>query len=76
MTLTPNFFDETLFTGFAPRDGFFAEKALKGHYNGAAKLHMTCPSPGDTEADTLRKALFFEKWKDWRACLDASVTNG
>ncbi len=74
MSLEPNYFDETRFTGFSPIDGFVAEKALKSHYNGAAKLHMTCSSPGDTPEDTARKALFFEKWKDWRACLDAAKT--
>ena len=46
-----NYFDESKFTGFDSRDGFFAEKALKGHYNGAAKLHMTWVGPTDSAQD-------------------------
>ena len=69
-----NYFDESKFSGFDPRDGFFAEKALKGHYNGAAKLHMTWVRAGDPDQDKQRRSVFSENWKNWRACLDASVS--
>ncbi len=74
MNAALNYFDESLFRGWDARDGFFAQKALLSHYNGAAKLHMTWITPEDTEEDRQRKAAFFENWKNWRACLDLAKT--
>ena len=74
MNLAPYYFDESKFTGYDARDGFFAQRALLEHYNGAAKLHMTWTAAGDSGADKQRKLKFSENWKNWRACLDAAET--
>ena len=74
MPATPNYFDESKFSGFDPREGFFAEKALKGHYNGAAKIHMIWAEATDSPEDGQIKTKFAENWKNWRACLDAAKT--
>lgn len=72
--LTLNYFDSSTFLGQHPTEGFFAQKALLGHYNGAAKIHMIAPTPHDLEEDQKRKESFSLHWKNWRACLDLAKT--
>jgi tRNA pseudouridine13 synthase len=65
----PNYFDDQRFGSFDSRQGFFAEKVLKGHFNGALKLCLTSIFPEDSAAEKKRKRFFFDHWKDWAGCL-------
>lgn len=69
-----NYFDDQRFGGYDPEQGFLAEKVLKDHLNGAVKWLVTAQDPEDTDEDRARKALFFERWKDWEACRQAART--
>jgi tRNA pseudouridine13 synthase len=70
----PNYFDDQRFGSFDTRQGFIAEKILKGHYNGALKVYLTHIRAADKGADKERRRFFFEHWGDWRACLERAKT--
>ncbi|MBI4707381.1 MAG: tRNA pseudouridine(13) synthase TruD [Candidatus Omnitrophica bacterium] len=59
----PNYFDDQRFGSFDKNQGFFAEKILKGHFNGALKIHLT-----------RNNNFFLEHWKDWKICLKHAET--
>jgi tRNA pseudouridine13 synthase len=61
----PNFFDDQRFRSYDPERGFFAEKILKRHWNGALQIYLTSSGPEDTRAERERKAALFKNWKDW-----------
>jgi len=61
----PNFFDDQRFRSLDPERGFFAEKVLKRHWNGALQVFLTSAGPNDTRAERDRKAALFKNWKDW-----------
>jgi tRNA pseudouridine13 synthase len=61
----PNFFDDQRFGGYDPERGFFAEKILKRHWNGALQVFLTSSTPGDGRRELERKATLFKNWKDW-----------
>ena len=65
----PNYFDQQRFGSFDPRQGFLAEKVLKGEFNGALKIYLTSIYPTDKKAEKERKGFFFSRWRDWPACL-------
>ncbi|HEX8948118.1 MAG TPA: tRNA pseudouridine(13) synthase TruD, partial [Dissulfurispiraceae bacterium] len=70
----PNYFDDQRFGSFDTRQGFIAEKILKGHYNGALKISLTHIRPADRGEDKERRRFFFEQWGDWKACLERAKT--
>lgn len=66
----PNFFDDQRFRSYDPERGFFAEKILKRHWNGALQVFLTSAGPEDTRAEHERKAALFKNWKDWPLLLN------
>ncbi|MBI4982523.1 MAG: tRNA pseudouridine(13) synthase TruD [Candidatus Omnitrophica bacterium] len=59
----PNYFDDQRFGSFDTNQGFFADKVLKGHFNGALKIHLTA-----------NNQFFLKHWKDWKTCLEHAKT--
>jgi len=70
----PNFFDDQRFRSLDPERGFFAEKVLKRHWNGALQVFLTSAGPADSKAERERKAALFKNWKDWPLLL--TLANG
>ena len=70
----PNYYDDQRFGSFDTRQGFIAEKIVKGHYNGALKIYLTHIRAADKGADKDRRRFFFEHWGDWRTCLESAKT--
>ena len=70
----PNYFDDQRFGSFDTRQGFIAEKVLKGHYNGALKIYLTHIRAADKGGEKERRRFFFEHWGDWQACLERAET--
>jgi tRNA pseudouridine13 synthase len=66
----PNFFDDQRFRSYDPERGFFAEKILRRHWNGALQVYLTSSGPGDSRAERERKAALFRNWKDWPLLLN------
>ena len=66
----PNFFDDQRFRSYDPERGFFAEKVLRRHYNGALQVYLTSATPEMSSAERERRRTLFEKWRDWAACLE------
>jgi tRNA pseudouridine13 synthase len=60
----PNFFDDQRFRSYDPERGFFAEKVLKRHWNGAVQVFLTSAGPDDSKSERERKAALFKDWKD------------
>jgi tRNA pseudouridine13 synthase len=65
----PNFFDDQRFRSYDPQRGFFAEKVLKRHWNGALQVQLTSSGSDAPTKDRERKDAFFKNWKDWPVCL-------
>ena len=65
----PNFFDDQRFRSYDAERGFFAEKILARHWNGALQVYLTSVQEGASGEERRRKAGLFESWKDWEACL-------
>lgn len=64
----PNYFDEQRFGSVRHHHGFFTQKLLQKHFNGALKLYMATPSgPDDTSTRSTKKFLA-EHWGDWEKC--------
>jgi tRNA pseudouridine13 synthase len=61
----PNFFDDQRFRSLDAERGFFAEKVLKRHWNGALQVFLTSARPADSGAERDRKAALHKNWKDW-----------
>lgn len=64
----PNFFDDQRFRSYDPERGFFAEKILRRHWNGALQVYLTSAAESASRAERERKSKLFESWKDWPAC--------
>ena len=64
----PNWFDDQRFRSFDPERGFFAEKILRRHWNGALQVFLTSVTPGQSGRERERKAELFRLWRDWKAC--------
>jgi tRNA pseudouridine13 synthase len=71
----PNYFDDQRFRSYDADQGFFAEKILKKHYNGALKVFMVSRNAADKPQDAERKRFFLSSWKNWKACRRAAVTD-
>lgn len=65
----PNFFDDQRFRSYDPERGFFAEKILKRHWNGALQVFLTSAARDASKKERERKAGILESWKDWPRCL-------
>lgn len=61
----PNFFDDQRFRSYDPERGFFAEKILKRHWNGALQVFLTSAGPEDSRSERERKSALLKNWKDW-----------
>jgi tRNA pseudouridine13 synthase len=70
----PNYFDDQRFRSYDPERGFFAEKVLRRHWNGALQVYLTSAPPGSSGREGERKTAVFERWKDWGACLALAKT--
>lgn len=71
----PNYFDDQRFGSFDDRQGFIAEKIVRGHYNGALKIYFTRFHPADSKEEKEHKKLLDETWGDWSLCLKAAKTS-
>jgi tRNA pseudouridine13 synthase len=65
----PNFFDDQRFRSFRPERGFFAEKILKKHWNGALQVFLTSIYPNMRRKGRQSKDALLENWRDWVTCL-------
>ncbi|MGQ9671808.1 MAG: tRNA pseudouridine(13) synthase TruD [Candidatus Aminicenantales bacterium] len=70
----PNFFDDQRFRSYDPKRGFFAEKILHRHWNGALQSYITSAEGEDSQKERSRKEAIFQDWKNWSACLDHAAT--
>lgn len=64
----PNWFDDQRFRSYDPERGFFAEKILRRHWNGALQVFFTSITPGLSGRERSRRAELFRLWRDWKAC--------
>jgi len=69
-----NYFDDQRFGCLDPVQGFWAEKLLKKQFNGALKIYLTGASSSDDKKTKERKRFFFDRWRDWPACLEEACT--
>ena len=69
----PNFFDDQRFRSYDQEHGFFAEKVLKRHWNGALQVFLTSAGPDDSQFERERKAALFKNWKDWPLLLTLAM---
>jgi tRNA pseudouridine13 synthase len=69
-----NYFDDQRFASYNPRQGFLAEKILKGHFNGALKIYLTFIHPQDKKEKKQRRRLFLENWGRWENCRKIAET--
>jgi len=65
-----NYFDDQRFGSYDAQAGFFGEKALKKHFNGALKAYMSSVYIEETHSEKARKQKIFDSWGDWHRCLD------
>lgn len=63
-----NYFDEQRLGSYDPLQGYFAEKILKGHLNGALKIYLTSIYRSDDKQEKERKQFFLSNWGDWQRC--------
>ncbi len=71
-----NYYDEQRFGSARHRQGFIARKLIDGHYNGALKLFLATPGPGDNSQIKKRKRELLVNWGDWQKCLDLVPLEG
>ena len=64
----PNWFDDQRFRSYDPERGFFAEKILRRHWNGALQVYLTSVTPGLAGRERTRRLELFRVWRDWKAC--------
>ncbi len=67
----PNFFDDQRFRGIRPQLGFFADRVLRGHYNGALQIFLQSQNiTSGNKENRERVARILENWRDWEKCLE------
>ncbi|MHB8054218.1 MAG: tRNA pseudouridine(13) synthase TruD [Candidatus Aminicenantales bacterium] len=64
----PNWFDDQRFRSYDLERGFFAEKILHRHWNGALQVFFTSITPGLSGRERARRRELFRLWRDWKAC--------
>lgn len=65
----PNFFDDQRFRSYDPERGFFAEKIIRRHWNGALQVYLTSAAADSPNRERGRLAAVLASWKDWPGCL-------
>lgn len=66
----PNFFDDQRFRGSSPEIGFFADRVIRGHYNGALQVFLKSQVLSAGASERERVAKIIENWRDWEKCLE------
>jgi tRNA pseudouridine13 synthase len=67
----PNFFDDQRFRGVDRNLGFFADKVLRGHYNGALQIFLQSQNISSSDKKNKeRVAEIIASWRDWEKCLE------
>ncbi len=67
----PNFFDDQRFRGTDFSLGFFADRILRGHYNGALQIFLQSQNVNRADKNGQeRVARFIANWRDWEKCLE------
>jgi tRNA pseudouridine13 synthase len=61
----PNFFDDQRFRSTDLERGFFSEKILNRHWNGALQVFLTSAGLEESRSERERKTALFKNWKDW-----------
>lgn len=70
----PNYFDDQRFGSIDTKNGFFAQKILLAHFNGALKIYLCGIHSEDSPADKIKKSFFLKHWADWQECLKKAET--
>lgn len=65
-----NYFDDQRFRSYDPERGFFAEKILLRHYNGALQVYLTSISPRMKKKEKERRKAFLANWRNWEKCYE------
>jgi tRNA pseudouridine13 synthase len=67
----PNFFDDQRFRGVNRELGFFAERVLRTHYNGALQIFLQSQNLKATDKKNKeRVAEIIANWRNWEKCLE------
>lgn len=67
----PNFFDDQRFRGTNQQLGFFADRVLRGHYNGALQIFLQTQNGASSNKENRERiAKILENWRDWEKCLE------
>ena len=67
----PNFFDDQRFRGTNQELGFFADRVLRTHYNGALQIFLQSQNIKATDKKNKERiAEIIENWRDWEKCLE------
>lgn len=65
-----NYFDDQRFRSYDPKRGFFAEKILLRHYNGALQVYLTSITPSMKKRERERREAFLANWRNWEKCYE------
>ncbi len=71
----PNYFGEQRFGSYDKNLGFFAEKFLKAHYNGALKVLLCSIHSQDGKEEKERKRFFLKNWGDFGLLIKYAKTD-
>lgn len=67
----PNFFDDQRFRGTDFKLGFFADRVLRGHYNGALQIFLQSQNiSASDKKNRERIAQIIANWRNWEKCLE------
>jgi len=67
----PNFFDDQRFRGTDRNLGFFAEKVLRTHYNGALQIFLQSQNISSSDKKNKKRvAEIISSWRNWEKCLE------
>lgn len=71
----PNYFGDQRFGSYDKNLGFFGEKFLKAHYNGALKCLICSIHSQDSKEEKERKKFFLKNWGNFKLLLENAKTN-
>jgi tRNA pseudouridine13 synthase len=67
----PNFFDDQRFRGIDFSLGFFADRVLRGYYNGALQIFLQSQNIRSSDKKGReRVAEIISNWRNWEKCLE------
>lgn len=67
----PNFFDDQRFRGVNQNLGFFADKVLRGHYNGALQVFLQSQNISSSDKKNRERITeIIANWRNWEKCLE------